>query len=138
MRVGETDHILSARRKKDYKRGNPLDNHFRKNIEDQVFAAFENKCLRCGAKRDLTLDHFAIPKNEGGNFVLWFKHDGSIRLNVVVLCRSCNSAKGELSHIDFFAQEEQVKAISYQERLLKFVLASERTMQVIRRWYRAT
>ncbi len=125
-------------RKQDYKRGNRLDNHFRNDIATNVMAAFENKCLHCGGNSDLTLDHFALPKNEGGNFVLWVKDDGTIRLNVVVLCRSCNSAKGELSHIDFFAPEKQSQAIACQGRLLEFVLASEPTLRVIKRWYRST
>src|SRR5205085_1407623 len=125
-------------RKKDYKRGNRLDNHFRKKIAEQVKAAFDHECLYCGTNRDLSLDHFAIPKNEGGNFVLSVKEDGSIKLNVVVLCRFCNSAKGEFSHIDFFPREKQLQAIVAQERLLKFLLASEPTMRVIRKWYRSS
>lgn len=88
------DRHLFRIRKKDYKRGNLLDNHFRNIIAPHVLAAFDNKCLVCGVSYDLTLDHFAIPKNEGGNFVLFLKEDNSIEINVVILCRSCNASKG--------------------------------------------
>ena len=56
----------------------------------------------CGATSGLTLDHYGIPKNEGGNFVLFSEADGVPVLNLVVLCRSCNSAKGEIAHTQFF------------------------------------
>ena len=77
----------------DYRRGNAVDNYFRR-IEDTVFSAFGHSCVFCGSSHDLTFDHYGLPKNEGGNFVLILANKASIRLNIVVLCRGCNAAKG--------------------------------------------
>lgn len=132
----EFDRSIFNIRKKDYKRGNPLDNYFRDVMASRVILAFENKCVRCGGSFDLTLDHFAIPKNEGGNFVLMVKQNGSIKLNIVVLCRSCNSIKGELSYLDFFTPAELARANEYQENLLLFVLHEENILRIIKKWYR--
>lgn len=122
-------------RKKDYKRGNPLDNHFRNGFRKETLSAFGNKCLFCGSTHDLTLDHFGIPKNEGGNFVLLLQDKSSIRMNLVVLCRSCNAAKGELPYDHFFGVDKLREAEGYQRRLLQLVLADSNTMEVIKSWY---
>ena len=74
-------------RRQDYKRGNRLDNYFRGGLFEEVISSFDGCCLHCGNTYDLTLDHFAIPKNEGGNFVLYLSEDQTVKLNVVVLCR---------------------------------------------------
>ncbi|MDA7517542.1 hypothetical protein N8597_00040 [Akkermansiaceae bacterium] len=123
-------------RNKDYKRGNPLDNHLRNGIADAIISAFGGCCLHCSGTYDLTLDHFAIPKNEGGNFVLYLQDDESIKLNVVVLCRSCNSAKGERAFKSFFTREELTKAMGFQRHLLEWILNDATTMTIIRKWYR--
>lgn len=130
----ERDHFKI--RKKDYKRGNPLDNHFRNSFVGQTIDAFNRCCLFCGSSHDLTLDHFGIPKNEGGNFVLALHNNSGIRMNVVVLCRSCNAAKGEIPFDQFFDASKLTTAIQCQERLLELALNDEVTMQVIRSWYR--
>lgn len=44
-----------------------------------------NKCLRCGSKNNLTLDHI-IPVAKGGIKAKW---------NLQTLCGKCNSYKGE-------------------------------------------
>lgn len=122
-------------RKKDYKRGNRLDNHFRNRFFQETLSAFDNKCLFCGSRHDLTLDHFAIPKNEGGNFILLLSDQNSIRVNLVVLCRSCNSAKGESAYDYFFDNDKLNIARAYQKRLLDAVLEDSETMDVIKAWY---
>lgn len=122
-------------RKKDYKRGNPLNNHFGKRFLQQVLAAFQGRCLVCRGTHDLTLDHFAIPVNEGGTFVLLLADRSGIRMNLVVLCRSCNSAKGESSYRAFFSPSHLKDADTYQKRLLDEVLGDELTMEIIRSWY---
>ena len=58
-------------RSKDYKRGNPLDNYFRSHLMEIVLRAFGSRCCICHQADNLHLDHWAIPKNEGGNFVLY-------------------------------------------------------------------
>jgi len=122
-------------RKKDYKRGNPLDNHFRKALLGEVFGAFRSRCLVCHSARDLTLDHFVIPVNEGGNFVLLLADGTGIRMNLVLLCRSCNSSKGESHYGQFFSPEQLHDAEVYQSCLLEAVLGNEEAMGVIRSWY---
>jgi 5-methylcytosine-specific restriction endonuclease McrA len=122
-------------RDKDYKRGNPLDNHFRNKISDQLISTFGGSCLCCDSTEDLALDHFAIPKNEGGNFALYLKGQKSIKLNIAVLCRSCNASKGERDFKSFFTEEQLAKAMYCQRYLLEWVLNDATTMTVIRKWY---
>jgi 5-methylcytosine-specific restriction endonuclease McrA len=122
-------------RKKDYKRGNALDNHFRNKIAETVISSFGGCCIHCAGTYDLTLDHFAIPKNEGGNFVLYIRENASIKLNIVVLCRSCNSAKGERPFDRFFTSDEIARARDYQRDLLDIMLNDENTITIIRKWY---
>ncbi|MEZ5429487.1 MAG: hypothetical protein R2747_24800 [Pyrinomonadaceae bacterium] len=123
-------------RKQDYKRGNLLDNHFRKAIASQVLTAFDNKCLICKVSYDLTFDHFAIPKNEGGNFILLLNNDNAIKINIVILCRSCNAAKGESYYLDFFDSANICEAAVYQQKLLDFVLGDLATLKVLKKWYK--
>jgi len=122
-------------RKKDYKRGNRIDNYLRKDILGEVLKAFDTKCLNCEGTYDLTLDHFAIPKNEGGNFVLWLVDPGCIKLNVIVLCRGCNASKGEIPSSLFFTPEKLALALHNQETLLAYLLTSEPAGRLIRKWY---
>ncbi len=131
----EYDRDLFTIRKKDYKRGNPLDNHFRSRIMSEVLAIFGHKCLFCDSKYDLTLDHFAVLKNEGGNFILLSRDGRTIKANVVVLCRSCNSAKGELDYFSFFDATKLDQALTMQRRVLELALNDEATMKVITIWY---
>lgn len=126
---------LFSIRRKDYKRGNRLDNYFRGGFREDVISSFDGCCLHCGDTYDLTLDHFAIPKNEGGNFVLYVSENQTIKLNVVVLCRSCNAAKGEREFDAFFPSEEIVRALEYHNDLLEKILNNETTRDVIRKWY---
>ena len=90
-------------RKRDYKRGSKIENYFRDKQYDKVLRIFEGKCVNCDSTNDLTLDHFGIPKNEGGNYVLLSEANGAIQVNAIVLCRSCNSAKGERSFKHFWS-----------------------------------
>ena len=49
-----------------------------------IFQRDDYKCLHCGSKSCLTIDHI-LAESKGGNL------DGS---NLQTLCRSCNSKKG--------------------------------------------
>lgn len=122
-------------RQKDYKRGNPLDNHFRNQFLEQALGAFDCKCLFCGSTHDLTLDHFGIPKNEGGNFILVLQDGSGIRMNLIVLCRSCNAAKGELAYDEFFDEVKAHEAMIHQTLLLNLVLSHDATIEIIESWY---
>ena len=130
------DRNLFIIRQRDYKRGNLVDNFFRNEISSKIINAFENQCLKCGSVHDLTLDHFAIPKNEGGNFILFTKDTSSIKLNIVVLCRSCNASKGERNFMSYFDYHELSKAIEHQEKLLEFLLECNKCLQIIQKWYK--
>ncbi|MHA2010313.1 MAG: HNH endonuclease [Candidatus Hodarchaeales archaeon] len=124
-------------RKKDYRRGNRLDNFIRNNFYNNVLKSFENKCVVCGSENDLTFDHFSISKNEGGNFILLCcKNENFIKINLVLLCRECNSSKGETRAEDFFPKNILNKIHVYQKNLLQKILKSEECFKVFREWYK--
>jgi hypothetical protein len=119
----------------DYRRGNAIDNYFRR-IEDIVLTAFEHRCVFCGSGHNLTFDHYGLPKNEGGNFALILADKSSISLNIVVLCRGCNSAKGQLSHQYYFNDAQRNRAMACQRTLLETLLAEGDFLKLIKKWHR--
>jgi hypothetical protein len=131
----EYDRSLYIIRNKDYKRGNKIENYFYNILYSLICDTFENKCIHCESKTELTLDHFAIPKNEGGNFVLMNKNDSSIKINVILLCKYCNSSKGEKNYLIYFTEKEIVNILHYHTILVKEILKNEKTMREIKRWY---
>lgn len=120
---------------RDYRRGNAIDNYFRR-IEDIVFTTFGHSCVFCGTSHDLTFDHYGLPKNEGGNFSLIFADKASIRLNIVVLCRGCNAAKGQRSYQLYFSDAQRDRAMACQHALLETLLADEEFLKLIKKWHR--
>lgn len=52
-----------------------------------IFKRDLHRCVYCGSRRELTLDH-VIPKSKGGK---------STWTNLVTACKSCNSHKGDMS-----------------------------------------
>jgi hypothetical protein len=122
-------------RPEDYRRGNPIDNHFHK-IENTVFGAFNHCCVFCGASDDLTFDHYALSKNEGGNFVLIMADKTSVRLNIVVLCRSCNASKAQTGHLLHFDDAQRERAESCQHALLAHLLRDSQFLKLIKKWSR--
>jgi hypothetical protein len=120
---------------KDYRRGNSIDNYFRK-IEQTILQAFNDRCVFCGTTHDLTFDHYALSKNEGGNFALITADKVSIRLNIVVLCRGCNAAKSQSNYFTFFSDTQREKAASYQRVLLEVLLNDKIFLDIIRKWSR--
>lgn len=61
---------------------------------DGVCKKYQYKCVYCGKKKKLTIDH-EVPLASGG------KHEVS---NVVPACQSCNSKKRALNSVDFAQQ----------------------------------
>jgi hypothetical protein len=122
-------------RPEDYRRGNPIDNYFHK-ITKIVFGAFDHCCIFCGAADNLTLDHYALSKNEGGNFALILSDKTSIHLNIVVLCRSCNASKAQTGHLLHFNSAQREKAEYCQHALLAHLLGDSRFLKLIKRWSR--
>lgn len=55
-----------------------------KKLRKRVFSNDNNKCVSCGSRNDLTIDHI-IPVVKGG---------GNDPDNLQTLCRKCNSSKG--------------------------------------------
>lgn len=121
---------------KDYRRGNAIDNYCRKILEGSILAAFDHCCTFCGCDDDLTFDHYGITKNEGGNFILLSADKQSLRINLVVLCRACNSMKAQRLHHHFFTEEQQRAILAYQQRFLSTVLNDGHFMKLINKWGR--
>ena len=90
----------------DHQRGNKLDDRFMRAMRGEVYRVFECRCCHCGDPKDLQLDHFAVPKSLGGNFVLRRTLDRSLQLNVAVLCGSCNSRRGATDFREFYSSEQ--------------------------------
>jgi 5-methylcytosine-specific restriction endonuclease McrA len=128
----ENFHIL----KRDYKAGNRIENYVRKQISVRLFETFGNACAACGEVKELTLDHFAIPKNEGGNFLLFAKETKTLHLNIVPLCRPCNSRKGDRDYIKFFTIENLEVIRDQHARLLEVLLNDREFMAEVGKWFR--
>src|SRR5262249_4966672 len=118
----------------DYRRGNAIDNYFRR-IQDTVFTPFEHSCVRCGTGHNLTFDHYGLAKNEGGNFSLILADKASIRLNIVVLCRACNAEKGQRSYQLYFSDAQRDRAMGCQRVLLDSLLCNEEFLKLIKKWH---
>jgi hypothetical protein len=108
-------------KKENYNRGNSEDNFVRNYLRDFIYNHFNNQCICCGSMENLTMDHFWLPKNAGGNFFMYHKEFRTYISNVVVLCRSCNSSKSDCDYKEFFtlSQLEQISVI--QEKLNKII-----------------
>lgn len=119
---------------KDYRRGNAIDNYVRKFFAEEVILAFEKSCAYCGCDNDLTFDHYGLSKNEGGNYILIAKNRDSIKVNLIVLCRGCNSMKGQLSYLTFFDSSKRKAILTHQEQLLNSILQNTKLMQLIKKW----
>jgi len=128
-------------RKMDYKRGNDLDNYVRRNCLGHILRSFGYECMACGCRfesatmPDLTLDHFWLPKNEGGNFLMYHSRTGRLEANVTVLCRSCNSKKGELEPQDFFSAEQLARIERVQRQLSSWANHEPMVERLATRWY---
>lgn len=81
-------------RDSDFSRENEADRTFRRVYLLRLLALYDNACGICGSRENgLDLDHFFVPKSQGGNFVL-IRTDGLRVNNAVPMCESCNRAKG--------------------------------------------
>jgi 5-methylcytosine-specific restriction endonuclease McrA len=123
-------------RNKDYKRGNPLENYIKNNWREKILKLHSNKCASCKSMEDITLDHFWLPKNEGGNFAMFHVDSHALISNVIPLCRSCNSAKGDMPFQNFFTLE-QLKLINrIQQDLSKQLMDDPQLCIIASKWYR--
>ncbi|MFO0905828.1 MAG: hypothetical protein U0939_22660 [Pirellulales bacterium] len=122
-------------RERDYKRGNLVDNYFRNHLRERIAAAFGFSCVGCSSPESLVLDHWAIPKNEGGNFVLCRSDTRQLYLNVVVLCQSCNSSKGELKPVQWIGVDRAEQVDETLTQLMAELWATSEFRRVSMKWY---
>jgi hypothetical protein len=122
-------------RNKDYKRGNRLENYIRDFSRPTIVEAFDSSCVLCGQKENLVLDHFAIPKNEGGNFILYDVATTNYVLNVAVLCNSCNSSKGECCPFKKMSFEKNNRVIQIHQKLLVKLCEDVKLRKTLLKWY---
>lgn len=59
--------------------------HIGDGLRRNVYGRDKNKCLRCGSKNDLSIDH-VVPVSKGGV---------KAKFNLQTLCRDCNNWKGD-------------------------------------------
>ncbi|MGI6570029.1 MAG: hypothetical protein ACOX27_03050 [Caldicoprobacterales bacterium] len=123
-------------RKMDYKRGNLLDNYVRNVLSEYIFDVFQNKCISCERQDELTLDHFWLPKNEGGNFIMLHTETLILVNNTIVLCRSCNSSKGDREYKDFFTLKQIECIIRYHKKLSEFFQTDKSICAIASKWYK--
>jgi 5-methylcytosine-specific restriction endonuclease McrA len=129
------DRHLLLIRNKDYKRGNPLDNFIRSKWNQVIQADFAGRCFICGVSNDLTIDHLWLPKNEGGNFVMCVRESALLMSNLLLLCRSCNAAKGEAPVERFFYPAQMIELVDIQKLLSKQMMNDRELRRVAGRWY---
>ena len=87
----------------DSVRDNAIDPWIKRRYRAIILEAFGNECAHCGNRQNLDLDHLWWPKSRGGNFAMRYA-SGPVA-NVTVLCRSCNSSKGEAPAVAFFGEQ---------------------------------
>jgi 5-methylcytosine-specific restriction endonuclease McrA len=129
------DRDLFLIRKTDYKRGNLLDNFIRSKWKQTIHEAFTGQCFVCAAGSDLTIDHLWLPKNEGGNFVMCVGENALLSSNVLLLCRSCNSAKGEAGVEQFFSPHQMLELAKIQKVLSRRMMDDPELRKIAGKWY---
>lgn len=86
---------------------------------DKLLALFDSKCFLCGSTENLHIDHH-VPFKRGGHLVPG---------NLSVLCRRCNSTKGDLNPDLFYVPEELVRIkplLESQKAIFEFKFDRER------------
>ena len=97
------DYIIGS---EDFRRNNEKELQYRRKNKLFIFKLYDNKCAKCGdSENGVDLDHLAVPKSMGGNFVLKTK-SGVLVNNSVPLCEKCNRSKGARNYRKFFSDNE--------------------------------
>lgn len=89
----------------DHSRDSRVDRFFKNHMKFALIEHFGGKCVCCLDTVDLELDHFFIPKNNGGNFAVR-SINGYFVNNCIPLCRSCNASKGARQVFEFFDKDK--------------------------------
>ena len=117
------DYIISNR---DYARGNEKESEYRKRFMLKLLTVFGNECAICGrSDNGFDLDHFIIPKNYGGNFVLIHKN-GYLINNAVPLCQTCNRSKSDESYKKIFASEEELYEVLKKNKKMTVMINNDK------------
>ncbi len=112
--IDKNNYIIEGR---DFSRESPLDKKYKDQFMLILFEMFNTRCAKCGKyTTDLQVDHFWLPKYEGGNFIMKHKN-GSYVNNGIPLCRSCNPAKGNKSFLEFFEKHEIEQIIEKSQKM---------------------
>lgn len=99
-RASMNEYDARYRAKKGYR---VLEGKMPKGAWEAMIVLYEGKCAKCGDITDLTLDH-VVPVTKGGSHEL---------VNAQILCRTCNSAKGNRSADDYREDVRLVDCIGY-------------------------
>jgi len=100
-----------------YKRYSAREQGFRRSYTLKLLKAFDCACANCGANDNgMELDHFFVPKCNGGDFVL-VETTGTKRLNVVPLCMTCNRDKNQ-KPASVWLSQDKIDAIWAKARYL--------------------
>ncbi|EPA8590531.1 hypothetical protein ACQ7JZ_000087 [Vibrio parahaemolyticus] len=105
----------------DYKRGNKVDNAYKRLYTLTALNSFDCRCANCYDRHNgFELDHFIFSKNDGGNFVMRSK-DGYLVNNAVVLCVTCNRSKQDKVFTEFFSQEAVFRIMDVNKSLTEII-----------------
>ena len=133
------NHSNFIRRKKDYKRGNKLENYIKKMWSSRLIEKNNRRCIRCMKSEGIQLDHFWLPKNEGANFIMVHREKKYLVSNVLPLCYSCNSRKKDRdirTYLDTINDEKMIKRIiDYQIDTTVEMNLDNRLLKIVGEWY---
>lgn len=108
----------------DFRPNHMHDRKVKRKYADLITNHYENKCACCGYKKKLTLDHYFIPRSQGGSLIM--KHSsGLYHSNVVLLCEKCNSDKGSMKPEVFIKDSETLDYIAEKNSELTEILRKE-------------
>jgi 5-methylcytosine-specific restriction endonuclease McrA len=125
----DTDREKYIIRNADYKRGNSVESEYRRSYEVHVIAIFKNLCAKCRVNSDvIELDHFFMPKNDGGNFMMRHRN-GYLVNNAIPLCRGCNRRKSDKTIGEFFSNDELLFILTKNAELTR-IINDNRTSKV--------
>lgn len=93
----------------DYALHGYSDKKVRKKHADKIKSIYNRECAICGCKDDkeLTLDHYYIPRSKGGMFIMRDRNINAIYSNCVLLCQECNVKKAAMSVNDYITDKKK-------------------------------
>lgn len=102
-----------------FERNSEVDKEYRSKYLLFLIEKVGNKCPICGkSDNGIELDHFFIPKKDGGNFIIVTK-SGVVINNAMPMCTSCNRSKSDKKAIDFLHKEKYDELVCLQKEIKK-------------------